>query len=135
MLPPVSARRSSASSTTPSEAIRFVAVATVFAQEDRPSRCRRSCKALVAEESVRVKNRIAEGLAARGWPVPEDAADAAPSALPAVRARRRRPVRTLIAARTARHAARPARCPLSGALWRPRPAGTATRSVLTLPGK
>ncbi|HKQ70654.1 MAG TPA: HEAT repeat domain-containing protein [Polyangiaceae bacterium] len=54
-----------------SEAIRFVAVATVFAQEDASS-ATPLVNALIAEESVRVKNRIAEGLAARGWEVPEE---------------------------------------------------------------
>jgi HEAT repeat protein len=54
------------------EGIRFVAVATVFAQEDVAS-LPIIVKALVAEESLRVKMRLAEGLVARGWTI--DAAD------------------------------------------------------------
>jgi HEAT repeat protein len=54
------------------EGIRFVAVATLFAQEDVAS-LPAIVKALVAEESLRVKMRLAEGLVARGWTI--DAAD------------------------------------------------------------
>jgi HEAT repeat protein len=64
-----------------SEAIRFVAVATLFLQED-PASAGPLAKVLVEEESVRVKNRLLEGLAARGWPIPEDLRDAAREALP-----------------------------------------------------
>ncbi|PKN45985.1 MAG: hypothetical protein CVU63_08155, partial [Deltaproteobacteria bacterium HGW-Deltaproteobacteria-20] len=39
-------------------------------------------KALVGEESVRVKNRVAEGMASRGWKVPEGLADEVAEALP-----------------------------------------------------
>jgi len=64
-----------------SEAIRFVAVATLFAQED-PASAGPLAKVLVDEESVRVKNRLLEGLAARGWPIPEGLRDAAREGLP-----------------------------------------------------
>jgi hypothetical protein len=64
-----------------SEAIRFVAVATLFAQED-PASAGPLAKVLVDEESVRVKNRLLEGLAARGWPIPEELRDTAREALP-----------------------------------------------------
>jgi len=63
------------------EGIRFVAVTTVFAQEDAAS-LPPLVKALVAEESLRVKMRIAEGLAARGWTVPSDQRDEVRQALP-----------------------------------------------------
>jgi hypothetical protein len=65
-----------------SEAIRFVAVATLFAQED-PAATPPLARTLIAEESVRVKNRIAEGLAARAWQVPEDLRSDLRAALPA----------------------------------------------------
>jgi HEAT repeat protein len=54
------------------EGIRFVAVTTLFAQEDVAS-LPAIVKALVAEESLRVKMRLGEGLVARGWTI--DAAD------------------------------------------------------------
>jgi HEAT repeat protein len=65
-----------------SEGIRFVAVATVFAQEDEAS-LPALLKALIAEESLRVKMRLAEGLAARAWVVPADQREQAQPALPA----------------------------------------------------
>jgi hypothetical protein len=65
-----------------SDDVRFVTVATVFAQEDAQS-AGPLAKALVVEESVRVKNRLAEGLAARGWPIPEELRGEAKSAMPA----------------------------------------------------
>ena len=64
-----------------SEGIRFVAVATVFAQEDDAS-LPALLKALVAEESLRVKMRLAEGLAARAWIVPADLRDQVRPTLP-----------------------------------------------------
>lgn len=64
-----------------SEAIRFVAVATLFAQENQAS-LGPLAKVLLDEESVRVKNRLLEGLAARGWLIPEELRDAARQALP-----------------------------------------------------
>jgi hypothetical protein len=63
------------------EGIRFVAVATLFAQED--AACLSALvKALVAEESLRVKVRVAEGLAARGWSIPSEQRDEVRTALP-----------------------------------------------------
>jgi hypothetical protein len=64
-----------------SEAIRFVAVATVFAQEDEAATPVLS-RTLAAEESVRVKNRIVDGLVARGWVVPEELREGVRAALP-----------------------------------------------------
>jgi hypothetical protein len=53
------------------EPVRFHAVASVFSQESEA--CTAAlCRTLIAEESVRVKNRLAEGLATRKWSVPED---------------------------------------------------------------
>ena len=51
------------------ESVRFVAVGSTLAQNDEAS-ASPLCEALIAEESVRVKNRIAEGMATRGWTVP-----------------------------------------------------------------
>ena len=64
-----------------SEQIRFVGVATIFAQENADS-LPALAKALVAEESLRVKVRIAEGLTARAWTVPADRRDEVRQALP-----------------------------------------------------
>lgn len=52
------------------EPVRFHTIATIFSQE-APDSVEGICRALIAEESVRVKNRIGEGLASRGWPIPE----------------------------------------------------------------
>jgi len=64
-----------------SEPVRFTAVASVFAMNDEIS-----APALVAaleeEESLRVKNRIAQGLAARGWAIPEELRDTCRKGLP-----------------------------------------------------
>ncbi len=51
------------------ERVRFHTVATLFSQEDEVV-VEPICKAFVGEESVRVRNRIAEGLASRGWKIP-----------------------------------------------------------------
>jgi hypothetical protein len=59
-----------------------VAVATLFAQEDSQS-AGPLAKVLIEEESVRVKNRVTEGLSARGWPIPEELRDAVRPAIPA----------------------------------------------------
>ena len=64
-----------------SEAIRFVAVATVFAQEDAAAVVPLA-RTLAAEESVRVKNRLVDGLLARGWAIPEDLREGVRAALP-----------------------------------------------------
>lgn len=63
------------------ESVRFVAVGSTLAQNEAASAAPLS-EALVAEESVRVKNRIAEGLASRGWPVPEACREGVARALP-----------------------------------------------------
>jgi HEAT repeat protein len=64
-----------------SDDVRFAAVATVFAQED-PAAVEPLARALSVEESMRVKNRIAEGFAARGYAVPEAHRAAVKAALP-----------------------------------------------------
>lgn len=64
------------------EPVRFHVVATVFAQES-PESVDPLCAALVAEESVRVKNRIGEGLATQGWPIPQTLRADVARALPA----------------------------------------------------
>jgi hypothetical protein len=64
-----------------SDDVRFATVATVFAQEDAAS-AGPLARALVVEESVRVKNRLVEGLAARGWALPEDVREGARNAMP-----------------------------------------------------
>jgi hypothetical protein len=64
-----------------SEPVRFTAVATIFAMNDSavvPS----LIAALEQEESLRVKNRIAQGLGERGWAVPEELAETCRKALP-----------------------------------------------------
>jgi hypothetical protein len=60
-----------------SDDVRFATVATVFAQEDTASAAPLA-RAMVVEESVRVKNRLAEGLAARSWVIPEESRNAMP---------------------------------------------------------
>jgi len=52
------------------EPVRFHTIATIFSQ-DAPESVEPICRALLSEESVRVKNRIGEGLASRGWTIPE----------------------------------------------------------------
>lgn len=52
------------------EPTRFHAVTTLLAQGD-PEAAGPLARALVREEAMRTKNRIADGLAARGWVVPE----------------------------------------------------------------
>jgi hypothetical protein len=64
-----------------SEPVRFTAASTVFAMNDE-----QSVPALVAqleeEESLRVKNRIAQGLSERGWSIPEELLQTCRTALP-----------------------------------------------------
>ena len=64
------------------ESVRFAAVTTVLAIDNSVS-----VEALVAalddEESLRVKNKIAQGLAERGWEIPESMLAAAAKNLPA----------------------------------------------------
>jgi hypothetical protein len=64
------------------EPARFHAVSTLLAQDDEavvPALAR----LMADEESVRVRSRAAEGLAARGWSVPADQRDGVRSQLPA----------------------------------------------------
>jgi hypothetical protein len=63
------------------EAVRFSAAAATYAQED-PGSVPALLKTLVDEESIRVKNRIAEGLLARGWAIPEETREEAKKTLP-----------------------------------------------------
>lgn len=62
------------------ETVRFHAVASTFAQDDP-----RSLAALLTmigtEESVRIKNKVAEGLSQKGWAIPEEEREAARQAL------------------------------------------------------
>lgn len=53
------------------ETVRFTAAQTVFAHEQAES-VPAFCEMLRAEESVRVKNKIAEGFVQRGWIVPQE---------------------------------------------------------------
>lgn len=52
------------------EPARFHAAATLIAQDDAAA-VPALAKLLVDEESVRVRTKVAEGLAARGWPIGE----------------------------------------------------------------
>lgn len=63
------------------ENVRFSAVGAVFAMNDESS-VETLVAALEDEESLRVKNRIAQGLAERGWAIPEEVLDACKQALP-----------------------------------------------------
>ena len=64
-----------------SEPVRFTAVTTLFAHND-PATVPTLVAALEQEESLRVKNRIAQGLSDRGWEIPSELRDACRSALP-----------------------------------------------------
>jgi hypothetical protein len=63
------------------EPARFHAVATTLAQDD-PSCVPALVQTLIDEESLRIKNKILEGISARGWTIPEDVRDAARKAMP-----------------------------------------------------
>jgi hypothetical protein len=63
------------------EPARFHAVAALLAQDDAAAAPALS-RLLGDEESLRVRAKIADGLAARGWVVPEDERDAVRKALP-----------------------------------------------------
>jgi hypothetical protein len=63
------------------EPARFHAGSTLLAQEDTAA-VPALAHLLGDEESVRVRTRIAEGLASRGWPIPEDERSAVGKALP-----------------------------------------------------
>lgn len=62
------------------ETVRFHAVQTTFAQAMSESLLP-LLDLLVGEESVRVKNKIAEGLLVRGWAIPDERRDAIADAL------------------------------------------------------
>jgi HEAT repeat protein len=64
-----------------SETVRFTAVNTVFAVNDAAS-VPALVAALDAEESLRIKNRIAQRLAERSWTLPSDLADTVKKSLP-----------------------------------------------------
>jgi hypothetical protein len=53
------------------ETVRFHAIQTTFVHESKAS-VPALARLMATEESVRVKNKVAEGLAERGWVVPED---------------------------------------------------------------
>lgn len=63
------------------EPVRFAAVTTVFAMKDEAS-LPALITALQEEESLRVKNRIAQGIAERGWRIPDDLIETCRAALP-----------------------------------------------------
>lgn len=63
------------------ENVRFHAVGTVFAVKD-PVATPALVEALIEEESLRVKNRLAGGLEQRGWEVPEALREKCRDALP-----------------------------------------------------
>ena len=63
------------------EPARFHAMVTTLTQEEEAA-VPAIVRALAAEESFRVKNKTAEGLAARGWVIPADQRDIARKALP-----------------------------------------------------
>jgi hypothetical protein len=63
------------------ETARFHAVATLIAQDDAAA-LPALLKLLADEESVRVKNKVADGIASRGWVIPEDVRDAVRKTLP-----------------------------------------------------
>jgi HEAT repeat protein len=64
-----------------SEPVRFTAVTTLFAMGDAAS-VPTLVAALEEEESLRVKNRVAQGLGERGWEVPTELADTCRRGLP-----------------------------------------------------
>jgi len=64
-----------------SEPVRFVSVTSLFAINDAAS-LPVLVAALESEESRRVQNRIAQGLADRAWPIPSDLAASIKKALP-----------------------------------------------------
>jgi HEAT repeat protein len=62
------------------ETVRFHAVQTTFAQNE-PKSIPALVKLLESEESVRVKNKVAEGLMFRGWVLPDELREATATAL------------------------------------------------------
>ena len=63
------------------EPARFHAVASTFAQKD-PEAMKALLDAMIEEESVRIRNKIAEGVRMAGWSVPEERRDAVRKVLP-----------------------------------------------------
>jgi hypothetical protein len=64
-----------------SEPIRFSAVTATYAMDDQASLAA-LVEALGEEESLRVRNRIAQGLADRGWKIPSELRETVTEALP-----------------------------------------------------
>jgi HEAT repeat protein len=64
-----------------SEPVRFAAATTLFAL-NLPASTPSLVAALETEESLRIKNRIAQGLVDRAWPVPEEQLGTCKQALP-----------------------------------------------------
>jgi HEAT repeat protein len=64
-----------------SEPVRFTAVRTVFAVAD-PASAPALVAALEEEESLRVKNAIAQGMSSRRWSVPEELRETCAASLP-----------------------------------------------------
>ncbi len=64
-----------------SEPVRFYAVTTTFAMDDEQS-VPALLEALAEEESLRVRNRIAQGLSERGWKIPSELHESCQGALP-----------------------------------------------------
>ena len=63
------------------EPARFHAVAALLAQDD-PASAHALARTLSTEESVRVRHKVIEGLAARGWPLADAEREAVRKALP-----------------------------------------------------
>jgi len=63
------------------ETARFHAAATIFAQGD-PAATTPLVAIFFDEESFRIKNKIADGFVASGWPIPDDQREAMRKALP-----------------------------------------------------
>jgi len=64
-----------------SEPIRYAAVTTTFACKD-PTSLGALVEALSEEESLRIRNRIALGISAAGWPIPEPLQETVAEGLP-----------------------------------------------------
>lgn len=62
------------------ETVRFHAAEATFAHGD-PSSAAALCKMIIAEESVRVKNKVAEGFVRQGWSVPAEQREAVAKSL------------------------------------------------------
>jgi hypothetical protein len=63
------------------EPARFHAVAATFAQKD-PEAVKALLDAMIEEESVRVRNKISDGLLAAGWEIPDERREAVRKVLP-----------------------------------------------------